>query len=238
MHEVAVAAWPADRTADIDGWLWRSSGGGSKRANSVATPRFTGASLEAAIDRTEALYRAAGCPGLFQVAPSSAPPGLEQALAARGYAVIEEVVTMAKPVAGEAMPDDIRLRDHAEPEWREVYLGAITPDRRAVNDTILDRVPFPRAFTACRREGRHIGVGLCVEMNRLAIVECMATREDARRQGAAQSVLRGMETWALRHGALTIFLQAVADNWPAIRLYEGYGYRIVETHHYRHKVLD
>jgi ribosomal protein S18 acetylase RimI-like enzyme len=74
-------------------------------------------------------------------------------------------------------------------------------------------------------------------MHRLAIIECMATRADGRRQGAARSVLRAMETWALRHGARTIFLQAVADNTPAIRLYEGYGFETIEKHRYWTKAL-
>src|SRR5690606_8256407 len=32
----AVRAWPAGETREVDGWLWRYSGGGSQRANSVS----------------------------------------------------------------------------------------------------------------------------------------------------------------------------------------------------------
>jgi hypothetical protein len=42
MERAHVFAWPALRTAVIDGWLWRASGGGSQRANSVSTIDFHG----------------------------------------------------------------------------------------------------------------------------------------------------------------------------------------------------
>jgi len=42
MERAHVQAWPALHTARIDGWLWRASGGGSQRANSVSTIDFTG----------------------------------------------------------------------------------------------------------------------------------------------------------------------------------------------------
>ena len=36
IERAAVRAWPAGETRDVDGWLWRYSGGGSQRANSVS----------------------------------------------------------------------------------------------------------------------------------------------------------------------------------------------------------
>ena len=50
MERAHVLAWPALRTRTIDGWLWRSSGGGSLRANSVSAIDFTGNDVHAAID--------------------------------------------------------------------------------------------------------------------------------------------------------------------------------------------
>ena len=58
MERAHVLAWPALNTAIIDGWLWRSSGGGSNRANSVSTIDFHGADLEAAIAEVESRYQA------------------------------------------------------------------------------------------------------------------------------------------------------------------------------------
>jgi hypothetical protein len=62
MERAHVRAWPALHTAAIDGWHWRSSGGGSQRANSVSTIDFAGNDVNAAIEAVEARYRALGMP--------------------------------------------------------------------------------------------------------------------------------------------------------------------------------
>ena len=49
MERAHVLAWPALNTATIHGWLWRSSGGGSQRANSVSTIDFAGTDVEHAV---------------------------------------------------------------------------------------------------------------------------------------------------------------------------------------------
>jgi ribosomal protein S18 acetylase RimI-like enzyme len=219
MERAHVRAWPALRTADIEGWLWRCSGGGSHRANSVSTIDFTGDDPEAAMVRAETLYHAAGRAAQFQVFDETSPPGLAELLRARGYRRGEPTVTMFKePRPGDADPD-VEMRDHARDEWLEVYLGEITESRRAVNAEILKRVPQPRAFFGCRRGGRIVSTALCVAGYGCAVIECVTTRSDCRRQGSARTVLAALEHWAARADAGLIGLQVVADNAPALALY-------------------
>ena len=70
----AVEAWPAFETRNISGWLWRYSGGGSQRANSVSTLEFRGPDAEAAIAEAEALYFSRNVPSRFQVSSTLAEP--------------------------------------------------------------------------------------------------------------------------------------------------------------------
>ena len=49
LEEIAARAWPHRDEVRRDGWLLRFSGGGSKRANSVQTLRWTGAWLYGAV---------------------------------------------------------------------------------------------------------------------------------------------------------------------------------------------
>jgi ribosomal protein S18 acetylase RimI-like enzyme len=224
MERAHVLAWPALNTETIDGWLWRSSGGGSQRANSVSTVDFQGADLDASIAQVESRYLALGQPTRFQTFDETSPPGLSETLLTRGYKQSESTITMFKHIERADKPADVETSDHAWPEWLIVYLGEITENRRAINTLILDRVPASRAFFGCRREGEIIATALGVVGFGCAVIECVTTRADRRRQGAAQSVLTVLETWAAQQDAEWIGLQVVASNTPAIALYEHIGF--------------
>jgi GNAT superfamily N-acetyltransferase len=227
-----VRAWPALETADVQGWLWRYSGGGSQRANSVSTVEFSGDDPAAALDDIEARYRARGAITRIQTYDLTVPSELTGLLQARGYSDGETTVTMAKPVTSQEPPADVEVADFADAEWREVYLGAITENRRAANAKILDSVPRPRAWFSCRRDGQVISTGLCVVDGHFAVVECMATRAEARRQGGAQALLAGLEAWAATCGVRALALQVVAANLAAIALYRNFGFEPIATNRF------
>jgi ribosomal protein S18 acetylase RimI-like enzyme len=111
-------------------------------------------------------------------------------------------------------------------------LGEIVENRRAVNSLILDRIPAPRAFFGCRRGGEIVATALCVAGFGCAVVECVATRADIRRQGAARSVLSALESWAAQQEVDWIGLQVVADNAPAVALYQRRGFVAGATNSY------
>ena len=232
MERAHVLAWPALQTADIDGWLWRCSGGGSQRANSVSTIDFHGADLEAAVSDVEARYRTCGAPARFQSFDESSPPGLAALLTRRGYQPGEPTVTMFKRIEPLGAVTGIEACDHAWADWKQVYLDEITENRRAVNALILDRVPAPRAFFGCHRDGRLVSTALCVIGFGCAVIECVTTRTDARRQGTARAVLRSLEHWAAQQNVDWIGLQVVPTNTPAVALYEQLGFVIGATNRF------
>lgn len=224
MERAHVLAWPALNTAVIDGWLWRSSGGGSQRANSVSTIDFHGADLEAAVIEAESRYRALGMPARFQTFDETSPPGLADLLRRRGYRQSDPTTTMFKRIERTGAVSDVEVSDHAWPAWRDVYLGEVTENRRATNGLILDRIPAPRAFFGCHRAGEIVATALCVVSFSCAVIECVTTRADARRQGAALSVLTALEQWAAQQAVDWIGLQVVTGNTPAVTLYERLGF--------------
>jgi ribosomal protein S18 acetylase RimI-like enzyme len=228
MERAHVLAWPALRTAIVDGWLWRSSGGGSQRANSVSTVDFTGDDIERTIDDVEARYSAVGAPARFQTFDETMPSTLGDALRRRGYHETEATVTMFRRNEAVAAPQDVERRDRPWPAWDSVYFGTITENRRAVNAQILAGVPAPRVFLGYRG----MATALCVVGFGCAVVECVATRQDVRRQGAAHAVMSGLLTWAASQDADLIGLQVVAGNVAAVRLYEALGFVVGATNRF------
>jgi len=235
IERLHVRAWPAFETADIHGWLWRYSGGGSQRANSVSTVDFAGGNPATALDEVEARYRARNAIVRVHTYDLSAPTGIVDLLQGRGYGAGETTLTMAKPVGGAKPTDDVEVAATPGAEWLEVYLGAISESRRSVNARILGAVPQPCGFFSCRRAGQVISSGLCVADGDFAVIECMATRLEARRQGGADAVLQSLEAWAAGRGVKTLALQAVAANTAAIALYSRIGFASVATNRFWEK---
>ena len=239
IERAAVAAWPALETAEINGWLWRYSGGGSQRANSVSPLLFQGCDVDGAIAAAEARYRARGAPPMFQICDVNMPADLDQRLERRGYRLQEPCTCLAKrigPAAGACIDANVELAQTPSEAWLSVYLAGITVSRRSLAPNILARVPAPRAFLLFRDQGEPLATALCVVAEGVAIAECVSTRADRRRAGAASRVMRALEAWGQRHGAGIAALQAVAANAAAQELYAKLAYTCAGSYHYR--VLD
>jgi peroxiredoxin/ribosomal protein S18 acetylase RimI-like enzyme len=243
IEAAAVNAWPTLETIDIDGWHWRYAKGGSQRSNSVSTLNFVGADLDAAIDAVEARYQDAGAQPLFQITSVSEPAGLDQRLAERGYHRREPCQTMIKSVAAPAhfgvMPDLTGVEWTFEPSahWIKTYQSVLDETRKAAAPAIIDRLPRPRAFFLYRKRGISFATALAINEDGMIGIECLATREEGRRRGAARALMTGVEVWAQKEGAHTLYLQVRANNVPALNLYRSLGYEAVGTYHYRAKAL-
>jgi len=239
IERAAVRGWPALETAKLDGWLLRSSSGGSVRANSVSALDYSGSDLDASLAQVIAFYRERSERPRFTITDVSAPAGLDAELAARGWARQGDHLTMAKdigsaagegPVAGAV---SIVLSERPTPEWYRVYLEGLSENRKAVAPSIVERVPGPLCFVSGVRDGRVIASGLSTLDGNVSSVQCMATLPEARRSGAASAVLAAIEDYARRGGARRLYLQADAENVAAIALYRRAGFEVAGHYHTR-----
>lgn len=235
IERAAERGWPALASRAIDGWLARASSGGSVRANSVSALDYTGRDLELSIAAVVAFYREEKARPRFTITDASAPAGLDDALAARGWRRQGEHVTMAKNVAPPVSTHKIEVRWHEAPTpgWFQVYLEGLSQDRRAVAPRLVERVPAPRMFFSALRDGNVIASGLSVLDGPLASVQCMATLPFARRTGTARAVLAAIEGWGCERGARRLYLQTDLGNSAAMALYQSVGYTIAGRYHTR-----
>lgn len=234
LEYAAARAWPPERMVEVDGWRVRLSGGGSRRANSVLTLGYMGSSFDASIARTETLYREQKTRSYFHVSTISKPSDLDARLAERGYVYEEPCLLMAKPLAPRAMPAGVKSSDAPTADWLATYTEQLDATRKAAAPSILAGVPKPRKFLLVERDDQPLSSALAVlSPDGVVIVECVATRAGARRSGGASTVMDALESWAASNGAHTAALQVVAENTPAITLYQRRGYVDAARYHYR-----
>ncbi|MBD2092291.1 GNAT family N-acetyltransferase [Microcoleus sp. FACHB-1515] len=101
---------------------------------------------------------------------------------------------------------------------------------------ILTSVVPVKAFAVLWKEDKPIAVGLAVlEGKDVGLFE-IGTSKTYRRQGYARSLMLGLLNWAKQQGAATAYLQVVADNQPALKLYETLGF--TELYQYFYRVQD
>ncbi len=226
-------AWPALESANVDGWVWRASGGGFGRSNSTFTLDYDGGDVATSIAKVEHYYQLRGRRARFRISEVSEPRDLKDALKARGYTVESSALIMAK--ATQARKPDlegVEWSPFPTPQWLKVWFGVLDEQRRRIAPDILALLPEPRAYVRCRRKGITFSCGLGVIEDGIATVECIASREETRRRGGARAILGGIENWAHGEGAHTLHLQVGADNAGAIALYRSFGFETVGRYDY------
>jgi ribosomal protein S18 acetylase RimI-like enzyme len=231
--DLALArAWPAADEVAVGPWVARLDGGVTRRANSLL-PLGVGAEpavhdLDAWLSEAEGLYRARGLTPWIQIVPSVWPSALGRHLAAAGWETgIGPTLVLAGPLPESRGGHAVQLDDDPTPDWIGTW-WSVDPRGGAAELTvargILDRIRVERAFArALDREGRCVGTALGALVEGLLVLECVATRPDARRQGVARAALGGLGAWAAARGGSAAVLAVQAGNAAAVALYRALG---------------
>ncbi len=233
----AFAAWPALRTQTRDGWVMRFADGHTKRANSINPVAPGTGDLAARIAAAEADYAAAGLPPVFRITPL-AEPGLDDALAARGYAAFDESLVMVGPLPpGHAEPDVTLDTDPIASGWLADFGRATEADAKSL--ATLARMFAHRVtgtgFARLTRNGTPLAFAMAVpDGGDLGFFEVLTVAQ-ARGQGLALRTLSACCAWARSQGAIRAYLQVTAGNTAAIALYRKLGLEIAYRYFYRAK---
>lgn len=242
IEEHALVAWPAAELEAFAGWQLRAMSGVSHRANSVWTARALGPlGLERRIAHAEAFYQARALTPSFQISTQCEPPGLDSALAERGYLIESPVsVQVAQPgaLAGAAPSGAVRARVDTQMSDAWFDLSGRRGRFADVQDVyrgLLARLGTRALFALAFVEDSPVAVGLGVRGPRWLGISSMFTLPAYRGRGAARAVLRALAAHAERPSEPSIYLQVERDNSAAIALYAGLGFTHHHDYHYRVK---
>lgn len=238
VEEAGLNGLQTQRQLFYDGWLLRVVAGKTKRARSVNAHFGSSIPLPQKIDYCERVYRERGLPPLFRITPFVQPPGLDDALAARGYLAFEPTLVQILSLDRPPEPVDVPGLEVASPE-PSVFAAATgellvaTPSQNAaLLARIADSALVSMGMVA-RTAGRPVGTGVAMLEDRLAGIFTMVTAVDQRGRGVATAILTGLLTWVWEHGARHAYLQVDEDNHRALAVYRRFGFVAAYRYHYR-----
>jgi N-acetylglutamate synthase len=218
LEHAAALAWPGVEQRRLGGWLLRFGRGSTRRANSaVPLDVPTGSDVSAIIDwyADRAVAPLVAAPDrLFRI-----PPGVP--IDAENLLMTGDVTTRR--------PSDVAIAARPDDEWLRLYRRDVPVD---VLTAALDgEVAF--AMSA----GAAVGRGAVTESpdgTRWIGLSAVHVVETARRRGLARELCEALLAWGAERGATRAYVQVLADNTAATRLYESMGFSV----HHRSRYVD
>lgn len=245
MESAALAAWPALQEQVLQGWRLRFANGYTKRANSA------NASTEAAhlgpeqIDSVEAAYHQRGLPPIFRLTSLPESSQMDEALARRGYRLVDPSWVMAAALPNAPLQNESPANpQNVQADWRLVSdaqtwlhsfddISGAKAASQVTHLQMLQAIDGPCAHALLGPQAQALSCGLGVMTHGLLGLFDIATRVDARRQGLARQVCKGLMAWGQQAGATHVYLQVLASNTQAMALYESLGMRCQYQYAYR-----
>lgn len=237
LEAMALRAWPA-RDVHYDGaWQLRlTAGHPSKRLNSITVlDRSDISDIEIRFEKAARRYAAFGRPVTLRETPLT-PPALMEFLRAHEATAFDETIVMTLNLASFEPHNAIeRLPSQDVGRFVEVSL-ALNPSEGLTKAGLAEVVtaikPVHGFFISQTDDDVPLATGLCVHDFDMAGIEALAVAANVRRAGHGRSLTGSMLRWAKTRGARTAWLQVVAENEAALRLYEDFGF--TEAYRYRY----
>jgi GNAT superfamily N-acetyltransferase len=232
LYKVVEATWPPADQVVAGPWVLRHGAGGGKRVSAAtANARFD---PEIDLPAAENAIRIMGQTPLFMLREGEGL--LDEALAARGYEIIDPVNLWLCPVhslTDKPLPR-VRVFSIWEPlawmkeAWERAGIGAARLE-------VMSRVKGPKTALLGRINDKPAAVAFCGidDANSVAMVHALEVVPEQRRQGLAQWMMRGAAFWAADWGTEWLAVLCTQENDAANALYQGLGMELVGQYHYR-----
>lgn len=242
IEELSLNAWPSLQTTYYDGWILRFANGYTRRANSINPLYPSTVALAEKVACCEELYAARHLATIFKICPSVMPPDLDTRLEAAGYAqnALTSVQTVSLTDANLSTLHtgfQSQLLWHLTDGWVDDFcrLSKVEAKHRATMTLMLRAISGLSCYAMLKEGTNTVAVGLAVVERKHVGLFDIVTAETYRRRGYARQLILDLLLWAKQQEATTAYLQVMFNNTPALRLYEGIGFREIYQYWYRVK---
>jgi ribosomal protein S18 acetylase RimI-like enzyme len=237
LERIAALGWRGLRTEQRGGWLLRSGGGWTGRANSVLPLGDPDTELDTALAQVRRWYAELGQPALIQV-PLPARTDLRDALLARGWAdawgalvmTADAADVLAQLPARSDLPP-VEVADAPTAAWLAAYHyrgGALPP----VAVDVLRTGDGPAFAATTDPDGTVLAIARSALDEGWLGVTAVEVDPAHRRRGLGTHLLRGLLEHGATRGAHSAYLQVDDTNLVAQALYERVGFTVHHTYRY------
>lgn len=201
LEEKAFRGWPALETRDEAGWRLRFSGGYTKRANSTNALGGDDRIDAKIIEALETPCRARGQRPFWRLTPlaPAGAAGAAEALAVRGYPLIEESLLQVCPLhAGFAADPEVQILPTATAAWLAAFKthSPVAPRHHVPMEAMLRSIAAPVGFALVEEAGQPMAMAIgAVDGDHMGLFDVLVMPA-ARRRGLARRVTESLYAWA------------------------------------------
>lgn len=235
LEELNFNAWPALRTVHFDGWLLRSSGGESRRVNSVNPLTPGRRPLDEKIAAAEAVYRRWGRRAIFRLTPL-ADAGLDETLADRGYVLNGATFVQTAELAARPLADHVEICSSISDGWIAAAqaMRGFDAEEARVFAAQHRAIGVETGWAMARRAGAPAAVGVVAIERGWAGLHGIYVANAARGAGLGFTLSEALLGYAYAKGARRAWLQVEQANVAALPLYAWLGF--ATAYSYVHRV--
>ncbi|WP_274364120.1 GNAT family N-acetyltransferase [Paenibacillus thermotolerans] len=239
VEELSLNHWQSLSTLMYDGWLLRFADGYTKRANSISPIYGSSLDLRHKIQECEKIYTANQLRTTFKITPFIHPYNLDKVLEEEGYDQIDLTSVQTRRLDQIQAPEfqNVKIDDRIDAEWIQMFcrLSGLKGNHMATIERMLSNIRTKKGFISLYHNKQVIACGFAViERDYIGLYDII-TDQSFRNQGFGEQMIRHLLQWGKDNGARSSYLAVVANNLPAIRLYEKLGYSEIYQYWYRVK---
>jgi N-acetylglutamate synthase len=213
--------------------LLRSTGGVSRRPNSVNCLLPSTIDLVQKIEAAEALYTRWNRRTIFRLTPL-ADAGLDALLERRGYAIEEPTFVQVADVRSNPT-SGVSALTSAGDAWiaDALRVRGLTGEEAGVFATQHRAVSVESVWAVIHMDDRPAAVGVAAIERGWTGLHGIHVAKDVRRQGLARKISEALLGFSYARGARRAWLQVAQANAAALPLYRSLGFQTAYGYHHR-----
>lgn len=236
LEAAGFRAWPA-ASVRYDGALSirLNAGHPAKRLNSInSLDPLDYKDIPRRMNVAERAFDAYGRPVVVRQTPLM-PPEVVAYCRQSGWSEFDHSLVMKAPLGAldfSHVVDRVPLQDIGRFVESAIEIGAVSEAQQAGLSEIINAIEPEVGLFVMDVDGQPAACCIAVRDGDIVGLFEVATQKDKQRQGLGRAVVLSALKWAASKGVRNAWLQVVADNEPAVALYQSLGFKALYHYSY------